>query len=171
MSPAGTRAGRSPACLVLTWLALSLTPDGGRAQIPRFVRLDRSQGLSNNTVEAVVEDRRGFMWFGTPDGLNRYDGYDFVVYRNVPGDPGSLSHNFVWALYEDRAGTLWVGTLAGLNRYERDIDSFTRFVVGEPDLVNDSIFALRETRGERRGEDDLRGRQGRSGGSAPTPAG
>lgn len=104
---------------------------GGAGGIPgpgavKFQRISIEQGLSQSVVTAILQDSRGFLWFGTQDGLNRYDGYRFHVYRNVPGDPGSLSANYVRCLWEDAAGTLWVGTRGGgLNRYDRRTGRFT----------------------------------------------
>ena len=66
------------------------------------------------------------MWFGTEDGLNRFDGYSFDVYAAIPRDPASLSHNFVWAVTEDAQGGLWVGTEGGLNRRAPGPNGFTR---------------------------------------------
>ena len=60
-----------------------------------FAHLTTADGLSKNNVVDILQDRRGFMWFATGDGLNRYDGNSFVVYKNDPNDPGSLSHNFI----------------------------------------------------------------------------
>ncbi len=92
----------------------------------RFQRISIEQGLSQSVVTAILQDSRGFLWFGTQDGLNRYDGYRFHVYRNVPGDPGSLSANYVRCLWEDAAGALWVGTRGGgVNRYDRRTGRFT----------------------------------------------
>ena len=86
------------------------------------------QGLSSSEVWSVLRDRRGFMWFGTLDGLNRYDGYKMKVFKHALTDPNSLSDNKIRTVYEDRAGTLWIGTWSGgLNRYERESETFTRY--------------------------------------------
>ena len=61
----------------------------------RFNRLTLDQGLSQSTVNCIVQDRRGMLWFGTQDGLNRFDGYNFTVFKHDPLEPGSLSHNFI----------------------------------------------------------------------------
>ncbi|MBU0490823.1 MAG: response regulator [Chloroflexi bacterium] len=79
----------------------------------RFECILPDEGLSQSVVQAIVQDRKGFLWFGTQDGLNRYDGYEFVVYKHDPEDPGSLSNNHVWALVEDDQGRLWIGTAGG----------------------------------------------------------
>jgi len=93
-----------------------------------FSAITQQQGLSQGAINAIAQDPHGFIWLGTQEGLNRYDGYETVVYGNQHDDPGSLSHDWVWSLYVDTAGDLWVGTDGGgLNRYDRESDSFTRF--------------------------------------------
>ncbi len=90
-----------------------------------FRHLTINDGLSQNAVFALLQDRKGFMWFGTKDGLNRYDGYSFTVYQHDAFDSTSLSSSYVTALFEDSKGFLWVGTLnAGLNLFQRDQDRF-----------------------------------------------
>ena len=79
----------------------------------RFEHLTIEDGLSQNVVYAVLQDRRGFVWMGTKDGLNRYDGYAFTVYRHDPFDGATLPSNYVTALLESADGYLWVGTLDG----------------------------------------------------------
>lgn len=75
------------------------------------------QGLSNNSVRCVYQDHNGFMWFGTYDGLNRYDGYEFKVFRNKLNDSGSLPHNYIYTIHEDTRNNLWVGTGQGIGIY------------------------------------------------------
>ena len=84
----------------------------------RFTRATSRDGLSHNTVLCLLQDRRGFLWIGTADGLNRFDGYAFAVFRHDPADPASLSDNTVQALAEGPDGVLWVGTAAGLDRLD-----------------------------------------------------
>nr|WP_161575407.1 two-component regulator propeller domain-containing protein [Beggiatoa leptomitoformis] len=74
-----------------------------------------------------MQDKRGFLWFGTQDGLDRYDGYGFTSYRHNPLNTTSLSHNEINTLYEDKAGTLWIGTANGLNRFDRQQEQFIRY--------------------------------------------
>ena len=91
----------------------------------RFTRFSVEQGLSQSTVQAMLQDRRGFLWFGTEEGLNRYDGYSFVVFKNDPTDPKSLPDSKISALHEDRRGRLWVGTWKGLSLFDYRAETFT----------------------------------------------
>ncbi|MBX7219428.1 MAG: response regulator [Blastocatellia bacterium] len=94
----------------------------------RFSRITLEQGLSQNSVNCILQDQRGFLWVGTNDGLNRYDGYGFTVFRNNPNRPGSLTGNLVETLLEDKQGTLWVGTDNGLNRFDPQTETFTTYI-------------------------------------------
>ena len=75
----------------------------------------------------MLQDRRGFIWIGTYNGLNRYDGYRFKTYKPDPKNPNSLGGLFVSALFEDRSGILWIGTDQGLNRFDPATERFTHF--------------------------------------------
>lgn len=90
-------------------------------------RISVEQGLSQTTIFGMMQDRRGFMWFGTEDGLNRYDGYQFRIFKNDPFDSTSLSNNYINTLYEDRRRFIWVMTLEGVNRYDPRDEKFLRF--------------------------------------------
>ncbi len=93
-----------------------------------FSVLSVSDGLSQAAVNSIAQDHYGFMWFGTQEGLNRYDGYEFVVYQHDSADPQSLAHDWVWTVFVDNSDRLWVGTDGGgLSRYEPDTDSFTHY--------------------------------------------
>jgi len=94
----------------------------------KFDRLSIDHGLSQSAVNCVIQDCKGFMWFGTQDGLNRFDGKKFTVYKNDKSDGSTISNNFVYALFEDKDSNLWVGTINGLNRYDRGRDRFERFM-------------------------------------------
>ena len=76
----------------------------------RFERIGIEQGLSQNSVNWIMQDSQGFMWFATQDGLNKFDGYTFVVYRHSPDDDTSISHNYLTSIAEDSRGNLWVAT-------------------------------------------------------------
>src|SRR5690242_18554339 len=94
----------------------------------KFTHLTTNDGLSQGYVTAVLQDRRGFMWFATRDGLNRYDGNAFVVYKNNPNDNGSLGSNFIQDLLEDNRGYLWIATNIGVNRFDPTTERFTRYL-------------------------------------------
>jgi signal transduction histidine kinase/ligand-binding sensor domain-containing protein/DNA-binding NarL/FixJ family response regulator len=81
-------------------------------------------GLSNNSVRCIYQDHDGFMWFGTYDGLNRFDGYEFKVYRNKLNDTHSLAHNYIYAINEDKNHHIWVGTGQGISVYNRRSSTF-----------------------------------------------
>ena len=112
----------------------------------KFTYLSLEDGLSQTTVMSILQDSRGFMWFGTQDGLNRYDGYNFVVYRHDSNDLNSLSDNRIRAIVEDASGMLWIGTEAGgLNKYDPGTDTFTRyrFDPGDPNsLKNNRVWNI-----------------------------
>jgi signal transduction histidine kinase/ligand-binding sensor domain-containing protein/DNA-binding response OmpR family regulator len=117
--------------------ALGPTSGERRQDAPTFRHLTIADGLSQNAVLAIVQDQRGFLWFGTKDGLNRYDGHSFRVFRHDPFDSGSLSNSAVTALFEDRDGELWVGTEeGGLDRFERDSETFHRHPLDAGSQVN-----------------------------------
>ncbi len=104
----------------------------------RFENLSTASGLAHNTVIEILQDHQGFLWFGTLNGLDRYDGYQFTAYKPTAGDSASLTDNVINALYEDRQQNLWVGTLNGLNRYNRYQDNFER-IIHEPDNENSLV--------------------------------
>ena len=94
----------------------------------RFTHLTTEDGLSQNRIYTILQDRTGFMWIGTRDGLNRYDGNTFVVYKHDPNNPETLSANFIRDLIEDKHGDLWVATgSGGLNRFDPITERFTRY--------------------------------------------
>ena len=111
----------------------------------RFERIGLDEGLSQESVLAVLQDRDGFMWFGTQAGLNRFDGYRNQVFRNDPNDPASLADNYVQAAYEDFDGRLWFGTRGGLVRFDAATRKFVRFALqggSERNARNGAVTAI-----------------------------
>ena len=107
-----------------------VVPQSGDASLTdlRFTHLTTADGLSQGYVVDILQDRLGFMWFATRDGLNRYDGYSFVVYKHDPNDPATLNSNFLQDLMEDDHGYLWVATNTGVNRFDPRTERCTRYL-------------------------------------------
>ena len=95
------------------------------AQPYYFKHYQVENGLSNNSVFASVQDDKGFMWFGTKDGLNRFDGYSFKTYRHDPADPESLGNDKIYSLLSDKTAGLWIGTDLGLYKYHPEKETFS----------------------------------------------
>jgi len=122
--------------LALLALLLLWSWAGSASAAPRSLRFERlsiEQGLTQQSVLTILQDRRGFMWFGTQAGLNRYDGYRITAFRNNPGDPDSIPDNYVLASYEDEQGRLWFGTKGGLTRFDHAAGKFLRYAAPEGD--------------------------------------
>lgn len=128
--------GRTPAIAVPDKVRLQASPNGA-GPTTRFEHLSIEQGLSQSSVYVIHQDSKGFMWFGTDDGLNRYDGYQFHIFRHDPDDPGSLDPGGIRRLHEDGEGRLWVATLIGaLDRYDRAAGSFIHYRRSEGGVGN-----------------------------------
>lgn len=91
---------------------------------PQFDQLTAESGLSSSNIRSICQDSSGYIWIGTTDGLNRYDGINFTDYNHVPGDSSTLADNFVYRLLVDRKGKIWIGTLKGLNVFDPAIGEF-----------------------------------------------
>ncbi|MEP1487523.1 MAG: two-component regulator propeller domain-containing protein [Algibacter sp.] len=114
----------------------------------KFENLDTSEGLSSSTCLEIFQDKDGFLWFGTIDGLNKYNGYEFEVFRSVLNDSNSISNNRVNAIEGDNDGNLWVGTNNGLNFLNTETNKFSRINLyeqlslsnGNQKIINDLFF-------------------------------
>src|SRR6478609_3859060 len=107
---------------------LSGAADHASAQSVKFKHITSNEKSSFGNVWAITEDFEGFIWFGTEDGLYKYDGYDIVPFQHSKVDSGSISGNFVICLYEDKKHNLWIGTYGdGLNVYDREKNIFRHF--------------------------------------------
>ena len=103
------------------------------------------KGLSQNSVNCIFQDSKGFIWFGTWDGLNKYDGYKFSYWNeNIQDNKNSLSSSTIHAIAEDDDGYIWAGTDAGLNRYDRNSNKFKSFrpINGVNSISSDTIFEI-----------------------------
>ena len=134
----GPQSGSSP--------ARPFQPNTSYSQNIRFEQLSLDDGLSQSSVNVILQDRQGFLWVGTEDGLNRYDGYNFKVYKPDSDNPDSLSDRWITSLAEDAQGYLWVGTrLGGLNRYDPQTGKFAHFLYNQADnegIANNQISSL-----------------------------
>jgi two-component system sensor histidine kinase ChiS len=92
-----------------------------------FHHLSVDDGLSENTIRATIEDKNGYMWFGCEDGLNKYDGYEFTVYRNDNIDTFTITSRNIKFLYIDSKERLWIVTSNGLNIYDPFLDIFYNY--------------------------------------------
>ena len=117
--------------LALFVLAASALPDPASAALVRPIRFEQlslEEGLSQAAVMDVMQDRRGYIWLATEDGLNRYDGAAFKVYRHDVADPETLPDNFIWDVEQDAAGSVWIATRGGLCKWDRTTDRIVRQV-------------------------------------------
>ncbi len=110
----------------------------------RFTHITTDDGLSQSNVKCILQDHLGFLWFGTFDGLSRYDGYSFTVYKPVQNDSTALKSNSVSCLLEDKDGIIWIGTDQGLCYYDRNKNKFKSFATSNyPDaIINSEIGGI-----------------------------
>lgn len=117
-----------------------------QAQPYYFRHYQVEDGLSNNAVVCCLQDSKGFLWFGTKDGLDRFDGYTFKIFRNDPENKKSIGSNFIHALYADKNNILWIGTDRGLYQFDETTESFsllpTPFIEQVTDITMDSLGNL-----------------------------
>ncbi len=117
---------------------------------PRFDHLSSEQGLSQGTITAILQDQRGFLWVGTQEGLNRYDGYTFSHFHHRSFDPTSVASSSIRCLLEDRWGNLWIGTLGGgLDRFDPGTETFSHYRHSPDDLQSlsqDDVRSLAQDR-------------------------
>ena len=134
-----------PVCVLL--FSVHCVVFSGQKETIRFQHIGVGDGLPNSVVNRILQDTHGYLWIATVDGLGRYDGYRFQVYRNDPEDEASLSNNGVRTLFEDRYGNLWIGTDGGLCRFDQKTGKFKRYLNSAHDensISSDSITAIGE---------------------------
>lgn len=120
--------------LIILIILISITSWKSKGAIS-FLKYQVEQGLSHNTVWCMMQDSYDFMWFGTSDGLNLFDGNNFRIYKNDAKDTHSIGNNFIKSLCEDAAGNIWVGTNKGVYLFDRKMESFAPFSVKTEDGV------------------------------------
>ncbi|MDY0083801.1 MAG: two-component regulator propeller domain-containing protein, partial [Ignavibacteriaceae bacterium] len=110
-----------------------------------FQNLTVQDGLSDGDVNYIIQDRKGFLWIATEGGLNRYDGYEFKIFKYNQNDPNSLPNNSIWALYEDKSGYIWIGTKNGdLVRFSPSDEKFTTIKINDLETTGNSITSIQE---------------------------
>ncbi|MEO6730223.1 MAG: two-component regulator propeller domain-containing protein [Ferruginibacter sp.] len=107
---------------------------------PKFSHLTTSDGLSQSTVFSILKDYKGFMWFATDEGLNKYDGYKFTVYKHDPENPASIIDNSIYGLMEDGDHNLWIASAGGFDKFDRITESFIHYNNGDNKASFRNIF-------------------------------
>lgn len=125
--------------LILPLLILSVSCTFAQNHL-NFKRLTINEGLSQNTVYCVMQDKTGFIWVGTEDGLNKYDGYEFKIYKHENDNPKSISNSQINAMLEDPKGNFWIGTADGLNLFSKHTESFNKISIGNSRETGSSNF-------------------------------
>jgi len=133
---------------IILIISVFTIPITGQINQVNFTQLLSENGLSQNSVHKIIQDSQGFMWFATEDGLDKYDGYNFTVYKNNPDDSSTISDNFIWTVYEDKNGIIWVGTNSGgVCKFDRELEKFTTYknIPGNPNsLIFNNVRAIYE---------------------------
>ncbi|MES2112907.1 MAG: two-component regulator propeller domain-containing protein [Bacteroidota bacterium] len=127
---------------ILLSLVFAAAAGFSQNQSLKFEHISTAEGLSQINVSSIIQDSRGFMWIGTRDGLNRYDGYKFIIYNHSFQDDNTISNNQVVNLAEDGEGNIWVATLSGLNKLERKTGRFIRYLHDDHNTNTISINSL-----------------------------
>jgi signal transduction histidine kinase/ligand-binding sensor domain-containing protein/DNA-binding response OmpR family regulator len=109
---------------------------------PEFKHFLTEDGLSDNSINCIFQDRTGFLWVGTRNGLNRFDGYQFKIFRHDSTNPASISNNYIQCIFEDHLGILWMATWKGLNRFDPHTERFScyQFQLGNPRSLSDNLI-------------------------------
>ncbi|TVQ84078.1 MAG: hybrid sensor histidine kinase/response regulator [Bacteroidetes bacterium] len=102
----------------------------------RSHQISNEDGLSNSAVTSIYRDKRGFMWFGTWDGLNRYDGKNIKTFYPDIQDKNAISNNIIWHMLEDKHGKFWIVTENGINQYSHDLENFSNWFTGYPEITS-----------------------------------
>lgn len=145
LAEAVTRHGLQPMVVALFLVFISIASVAQTSNI-KFRHITNENGLSQNSVKSTLEDNLGFLWFGTNEGLNKYDGNSFHIYKSIRGDSTSLKNNNINIIYQTKDNTLWIGSHKGLQFLNRDLDNFVSidydwdmYVNGIKELSNGKI--------------------------------
>lgn len=126
--------------ILVVWVSFSNA--FAQRQNLRFSRLSLDKGLSQSSVHAVTQDSRDFLWVGTQDGLNRWDGYNFKIFKHIPNDSTSLTDSWVTALLNDSRKILWIGTAKGLDWFDPHTETFRHFQLEKSQTISLNDFSI-----------------------------
>lgn len=129
-------------CFLLILLAIVIPNLAAHhEESPRFDYIGFEDGLSSSSISSIIQDDFGFMWLGTQNGLNQFDGYNFTVYQNEPFNKNSLPHNLIQTMYKDTNNILWIGTYGGLAKFDIEKAEFTRYSYDpeKPDSLSNNV--------------------------------
>lgn len=120
-----------------------------------FSELTIEDGLSSTNFQSgyrlIMQDKDGFLWFGTASGLNRYDGYQFKTFTPEINKPNTISGSYITALWQGKDGIIWVGTLQGLNQYNTETNQFTPFFLENSSEIKDNNLPIKSMAGDGNG--------------------
>jgi signal transduction histidine kinase/ligand-binding sensor domain-containing protein/DNA-binding response OmpR family regulator len=116
-----------------------------------FSKLTTAQGLSQNRINCIFQDKQGLIWIATGEGLNKYDGYKFTVYKHNSQNPVSINSDYVFDILEDSEHEMWVATAAGICRYNRETDSFTTYMHNPADPYSITAGSINKLMKDRQG--------------------
>ncbi len=136
--------------IIFFFFTLNFNTQGQKLNIIGHLSIE--DGLSLSIVTKIIQDKRGFLWFGTYNGLNRYDGYNFKIFLPEHTNRFSISNYSIWAMYEDSKGYIWIGTMEGLNRYDWKTEKFYRYMNDPKDpnsLSNNYVLSIYEDKSGR----------------------
>jgi len=132
--------------ITVSWILLSPSPYLYSHENAEIEHISLEHGLSQSSVYCILQDSKGFLWFATEEGLNRYDGYNFKVYKRDPKDPNSLSNDWIWTIIEHPDGVLWLGTNGGgLHKFDLEKGTFTNYQTVPGDhhsLSNNIVYSI-----------------------------
>ena len=123
--------------LIYILFIFAFTIINSAAQEYKFSHITEDNGLSQGVVNCIMQDSRGFMWFGTQDGLNKYDGYNIKIFKHDPKDTNSISNNYIYCIFEDNNNNLWIGTSGGgLSEYNLSTGKFKTHAHSDSDAYS-----------------------------------
>ncbi|MGL5752784.1 MAG: ligand-binding sensor domain-containing protein, partial [Paraclostridium sp.] len=106
-----------------------------------FKNITIESGINQGTIEAIFQDEEGYIWLGSNDGLNRYNGYEFKLY-NYNEDENSISNNYISDITQDKNGNIWVSTVKGINKIDLDTGEIKNYTKENKDIVNDNVTEI-----------------------------